>query len=306
MSDAEIAYEYNWSSLVGCLQALLTQTGLPAGAARVSAVSGDGFLVEPAFDRVGYVPRRLDALTEDLAALGLQARVDVWRIGRWRPPILSWRVGRRIRRTLSMGRAVAAYGAVPNEFGLIVGYDAQRGAYTVRGPLTDEIGGLLRAAALPGGEAEWLALVIPEGPGSEPARPTMLAARAAVHALEAKAAVGLGHWIAALESGAEIEARVHAYRAQALAAARGEVSRFWRELADSERDEVEARGVAALVVPSGRQALIFSRFATLFPFPAGGDLGRGGRTVGARILREALAQEQELAPLLEAVARAPH
>ena len=304
MPGPDAAYVYNWNSLVGCLQGLLRQAGLPSGGAQVSVVSGEAFRVEPVFDRAGYVPRPLAGLSRDLAALGLRARVDVWGLARRRLPLLRWRLERRVRGALSGGRAVAAYGAVPGEFGLIVAYEVQRRAYVVQGPLTDAIGGLLPAAGLPGPAADWLALVAPQGPGLEPAGSDDLARRAAAQALQAGAAAGLRRWIALLESGAPIEARVHAYRAQALAAARGEASRFWRELADSPLGEMETRPLAALREPARRQALVSSRFATLFPYPAGGDLAGGGRIVGAGILREVLAIEEELAPLLAAV-RAP-
>ena len=307
MQDALIdaTYESNWSSLVGCLQAMLRQAGLPHDAARVSAVTGEAFRIPeaaregaPAFALSGYAPRPLDGLAADLALLGRRARVDAWDLRRRRPALLGTRVGRRLRGALSRGWAVAAYGAVEGEFGLLVTYDAGRRAYRVRGPLSDEMGGWLRADRMPVPDATWLALVSPErGEAPVPAAIAELVGRAAQHRLGAGTGDGLSAWIGVLRSAREIDERGHARAAQALAAAAGEAARFWRAAA---AEGVDA--AAALVDPSWEQSLALSRFATLFPFPMGGDLAAGGREMGARALSGALEWERRLEPLLPAIA----
>ena len=307
----DASYEYNWNSLVGCLQGMLRQAGLPHDAARVSAVTGEAFRVPaPARGRAGDVRSPVAGLTfdgsapdgpvpddlpDDLALLGLRVRVDAWDLRRRRPALLGRRVGRRIRGALSDGRAVAAYGAVTGEFGLLVGYDASRRAYRVQGALSQETGEWLRADRLPTADAAWLALVIPEsdplrtGPAAMPA----LLARAVQRRLRARPGEGLAAWVALLRSRDEIDAGRHARVAQALAAGAGEAARFWRTTAE---DGVQA--AEPLVGPGHELAVALSRVATLFPFPMGGDVAGGGREAGALALAAAIAVERRLDALL--------
>ena len=310
-SDA--TYEYNWNSLVGCLQSLLRQAGMPHDAARVSAVTGEAFRVPVAPGRspetqsvseLGGNPasfgigQSFEGLRDDLALLGLPARVDVWDLRGRRPTLLGLRVGRRVRRALAAGRAVVAYGAVEGEFGLLVGYDAARRGYRVQGALSEETGGWLRADRLPAPDANWLAMVIPEAgvERSEPAAMPALVERAVRRRIAAQPGDGLAAWAAWLRSEAEIEARQHARAAQALAAASGEAARFWRAASDA------GVGAAAPFVGLGQElAVVLSRFATLFPFPMGGDVVGGGREAGARALASAIALEQRLDALMAAL-----
>ena len=301
---APARYEYNWNPLVGCLQGLLRAAGLPHDAARVGAVSGEAFHVPPppaagrgpAFAAGADSPRDLSALAGDLALLGLRARVDAWDLRSGRRPLLGRRLGWRLRRTLADGRAAAVSGVAGGDFGLLVGYDGERRAYRVDGPLSEEVGGWLRADRLPAPGADWLAVVIPEGVIPEaamakgPADPATLVRRAAAHSRDAGRADRLRDWVTLLRSQVEIDATGHARAAQALAAASGEAARFFRQAA--------AEGVAEaapLAEPAAALALALSRFATLFPFPGGGDVVGGGREAGARSLESALRAEAALA-----------
>ena len=294
-----LRYEYNWNPLVGCLQGLLRAAGLPHDAARVSAVSGEAFRLpslaaesqQPAFAAGGDQPRDLSALAGDLALLGLRARVDLWDLRSGRPPLLGRRLGRRLRRAPADGRAAAVSGVAGGDFGLLVGYDGARRAYRVDGPLSAEIGGRLRADRVPDPDAAWLAAVIPEAAMPEgPAGAAALVRRAVAHQRDAGRAERLRDWVAVLRSAVEIDAPGHARAAQALAAASGEAARFYRQAA--------AEGVAEAAPLAGlaaELALALSRFATLFPFPGGGDVVAGGREAGARSLLSALRAEAALA-----------
>ena len=297
---APVRYEYNWNPLVGCLQGLLRAAGLPHDAARVSAVSGEAFRPpslaaeprQPAFAAGADHPRDLSALADDLALLGLRARVDVWDLRSGRRPLLGRRLGRRLRRALADGRAAALSGAAGGDFGLLLGYDGARRAYRVDGPLSEEIGGWLRADRVPDPDAAWLATVIPEAATAEgPAGAAALVRRAAAHQRDAGRAQRVRDWVALLRSQVEIDAAGHARAAQTLAASAGEAARFYRQAA--------AEGVAEaapLAEPAAALALALSRFATLFPFPGGGDVVAGGREAGARSLESALRAEAAPAP----------
>lgn len=308
MTDTPIdaTYEYNWNSLIGCLQGLLRAAGLSHDAGRVSAVTGEAFrIVVPeetdagaAFARSPHPQRSLDGLAGDLALLGLPARVDSWDLRGRTPVLLSQRFGRRARRALSEGHAVVAWGAVEGEFGLLVGYDHERRAYRVRGPLSDEIGSWLAGDSLPASEADWLALVTPDSAPGPAAPIAALVARSAQHRLQAEPGAQLRAWAALLRSEAEIDARGHARAAQALAAAAGEASRFWRRACEEDVGELRETAEAAAEL-----ALALSRFATLFPFPMGGDVAGGGREAGARALESALEPDARLQARLPASAK---
>ena len=301
-SVVEARYEWNWSPLVGSVQGLLRALDLPHEAAWVSAALGEAFRVggaatlddQPAFRRTGSQPRPLDSLAADLASLGLRAEVvggappQRGALGPWR----RWRLGRRIRGRIRRGAPVVAFGAGRGpgggpEFGLIVGCDEGRGRYRVNGPLMEESGRWLA-----GGWA-WGVVVLAEAGSSAPGG---VAARARRHALAADGPRDLERWRALLESETAIDAQGHAFWTQALAAARGEAARFWGAVAERAGGEVRLRDLAAL---SQAEAVTLSRFATLFPYPAGGDVqGLGGRRVGGLALGAALTQEREVVALL--------
>ena len=313
----EAQYEWNWSSLVGSVQGLLRALGLPFDAAQVSAALGDAFRVDaagmdetPAFRRTGYQVRPLASLPEDLAALGLEAQVEVRHVAREGPPSF-WRrrrLRRRIKGRLDRGTAVVAYRAGLAEFGLIVGYDDDRGSYRVQGPFSDEVGPWVAyddlwtargiGAETGEGVAGWLAVVlagvIPADEGAP--RPEQVLARACRHALSAQAPARLERWAALLEGDADIDPPGHAYWVQALASARGEAARFWRAAAGDDGR------LTPIVEAARREALTLSRFATLYPYPAGGDVEVGGaRAVGARTLRDAIGDEREVVERLRGI-----
>jgi hypothetical protein len=113
------------------------------------------------------------------------------------------------------------------------------------------------------------------------------------HRLAGRPAAGLAAWVAALRSTQEIDARQHAYAAQALAASAGEAVRFWRAASEG------GAPAAAPLVESGQElAVVLSRFATLFPFPMGGDVVGGGREAGARALEGAITAEEHVEAML--------
>ena len=279
MIDA--VYEWHWSPLVGAVQGLLRALDLPYDAPRVSAALGEAFAV-PGTDIMDATPSFVlqtqlasPSLADDLAALGLTVRVLPDR-GR----LIGWRRRRRIHATLARGIPVLAFGAghAPgggDEFGLIVGFDADRG-YQLSGPLTEEVG-----AWRPAGELEdsaRLCVVVGVGVPLSGA----IEARARRHAQATAARDALRRWAENLENDLLIDVRGHAYAVQRLAAARGDAGRFWR-------DQSQPETAAAYE----RVALTLTRLGTLFPYPVGGDVdSAGGRKAGAVILREAATFEE--------------
>jgi hypothetical protein len=310
-------YEWHWTSLVGAVQGALRHFELPWESSWVSAGLGEAFAVVDvdavgmdgrAFGRLGTPPSPLDGLGESLRALGLGGRVHVRDLPRQRKP---WLLERRLKLALNAERPALAYGAGVSvgleaggtEWGLIVGYDDERASYRVDGPLTAEAGPWLRFDALGGAAGDAARrLAVATLSKRRPSAARVLG-RAVAAARSAGAADRLQAWAALLESEAELDAQGHAYRAQQLAGSRGEAARFWHWVADGAPGVPEAGAVAEAYAAS---ALALSTFATLFPYPMGGDVhGTGARDAGARALRRAAEAEGEAVARLAAI-RASH
>ena len=303
----DLTYAWNWSSLTGSVQALLRFHGLPDDGPRISATVGEAFRVraaaamgaEPAFWARAYPPRSLRGLADDLRVLGLSTTVLEREPHRRRPwQWAPWLLTRRIKRRLNRGQPVIAFGAGVDEFGLLVGYDDARRAYWREGPLTQQIGRWLPYAALRPAGRDWLAVVLA---AKATPQPQQVAVHARTQALTLGASAlgvpALERWASILASERAVDARGHAYWVQALAAARGEAAQFWR------REAASRPALARAAHASAQEALTLSRLSTMFPYPAGGDVSRGGlRDAAASILRVAAAQERDA---IDALAGAP-
>ena len=303
-------YVWSWSSLTGSVLGLLEHAGRPADPVLVGCVLGEsmrscGPHSAPAtiadqgdlFPPTGYSPRPLAGLLAPLRALGLDATAHERDLARERAPRF---LTRRLKAALNAERALIAYGAgravgpsvPPAEFGLIVGYDDERSAYRVDGPLSaevdswlpfDELGGSHRAAAA---DRRWLAVI--DATVDEP-QPDRVVALARSEALGARGPAGLERWIQLLEADLPIDPQGHAWWAQGLAAGRAEAAQFWTRCARS------LPGLTPVADLLQREALTLSRFATLHPYPTGGNVGSvAGRTLSVRTLVEALALEREV------------
>jgi hypothetical protein len=87
---------------------------------------------------------------------------------------------------------------------------------------------------------------------------------------------------------------------QALGAARFEASRFWSTVA------AEDARLVAVAEAYRREALLLSRLATLYPYPAGGDVGNPNlRRLAGGMLRQATDVEREAVARLRAVELEP-
>lgn len=290
---------WNWNSLVGCVQGALQAFGHPHDAAWVSGALGEAFRGVPvsvlegvlegemAFARTGYQPRPLEGLRGPLEALGLRVEIETRDLTRQGPPRF---LGRRIRGGIDGGGPVIAYGAGVADFALLVGYEDGRRCYRLDGPLTEQVGEWLPYDRFPDAGARRLAIIFPRK-----GTPDLVAAvrQAAAAAQSAGSQAALEQWIALLESDRPLHAAGHAYWVAAQAAARGEAARFWQAAAALE-SKAGLRHLEAVADGYRAVALAFTRVATFFPFPAGGDIeSRGGRDRGARALAAALHAEAE-------------
>ena len=266
--DAE--YEYHWTPLIGCLAGQLRWLQAPQPSATIGAVTGALYLPPSDTSLPAELPRRLLALGVRASVLDLR---DPSRVQRW------W-LRHQARRELQRGRAVTAFGfgesAFGREYGLIVGCDDERRAWRRNGPMTEQVSPWLSEEAVR--QLDRLTLILlRRGRTSDPAQAATIAAEALRQA-QADVVRDFEQRIAVLDSAIELEPQRHAHEVQALAANWGEAAQFWRQ-----QDE------RALATVAQQVALTLSRYATLFPYPMGGQPNHPAmRDVAARILGEAL------------------
>ena len=275
-------YEYNWNAPIGSLSGALKAIGRTADASAISVLTGVAFAPPPFGESFAPRPDPLELpplLGAGLRALGVKADA----VRRERPPDgWSWRLLRlRMRRDLAAGRPIVAARAGVDPFGpafgLIVGYDDERGAWRRDGPMTEQVGPWLPYDELRA--ATPLAIVRLRPTPMPDADALRQAARRAEAVGRPATRAAIGRWIGALEGDATIDPQGHARAAQAIAAARGEAAEFWRACGPDSAEHAEAQAIAVAL----------SRFATLFPYPMGGaPNARGARTAGVAILREVL------------------
>jgi hypothetical protein len=298
-----VEYRHNWTSLAGCLESLLAFEGAPLPRPDLMVLTGFAFRL-----RVRTSGRLLagSALNEfepkDLAArlsrLGLE--FEVVASGEIRGPDRDGAL-RLIRRAVDRGAPAIVYGLQLPEFGLVWGYDDKAETLAVKTVLSDMVGELLAWERYPAPEAHrQLVLALKKRRTVDPDAALADALSAAVDAAEG-GATGDGcveglpayeAWAGLLESAADLDPQGNAHTVQTLQAARADAAAFL-----SNRQEEALRAAAAAYK---EEVLELYRHATLFPFPAGGDVTNPAvRRLAAATLRQALVHERRAVEALD-------
>ncbi|MDE2746539.1 MAG: hypothetical protein OXI41_11235 [Chloroflexota bacterium] len=265
----EAQYEYHWAPLLGCLVGHLEHIGAAQPSHVIGAVTG-----------ISYQPPQdaeLPALLEDgLTALGVGSQI----VDRSFPNRLQrfrWR--RRVRSELRSNRPVTAYGVGVSAFGptwgLIVGCDDQRRAWRRDGPLTEQVSPWLAESEF--NDAPVLILITARRDGPpDSGQIVQVAGQAFAQSMD-RARRDLLERIEVLDSDIELEPQRYSHETQALAACWGEAATFWREFPHAEYSAM-----------AQQLAVTLSRYATLFPYPMGGQPNNPGvRSAAVHILHEA-------------------
>lgn len=265
----EARYEYHWAPLIGCLVGQLAQIGAAQPSNAIGAVSGLSY--QPPQDAV--LPA---ALAGGLGALGVDAQITNLS---WPNRLQRFIARRRIRRELRADRSVAAFGVGLSAFGpawgLIVGCDDARRAWRRDGPMTEQVSPWLPESEF--AAAPVLILIAARRLGAAQEDDMRRAAAQALDASLERAREDLHERIELLDSDIEVEPQRYSHEAQALAANWGEAAAFWRQ-----------RPHPSYSPLAQQLALTLSRYATLFPYPMGGQPNHPGvRSAAVHILREA-------------------
>jgi len=265
----EARYEYHWAPLLGCLVGHLEHIGAAQPSHVIGAATG-----------ISYQPPQdaeLPALLEDgLTALGVGSRI----VNRSFPNRLQrfrWR--RRVRSELRSNRPVTAYGVGVSAFGptwgLIVGCDDDRRAWRRDGPMTEQVSPWLAESEFHDSSVLILIIARRDGP-PDSGQFVQVAGQAFAQSID-RARRDLLERIEVLDSDIELEPQRYSHETQALAACWGEAATFWREFPHSEYSAM-----------AQRLAVTLSRYATLFPYPMGGQPNNPGvRGAAVHILHEA-------------------
>ena len=262
-------YEYHWSPLLGCLVGHLAHIGADQPSHTIGAVTGISY--QPPQD--AELP---SSLGDGLAALGVSTHITNLT---YPNRLQRYRSHRRIRSELRANRPVTAFAVGVSAFGpawgLIVGVDDERQAWRRDGPMTEQVSPWLAQTTF--NESPALILIAARRTRSPQAdRIDQVAAEAFGQSLD-RIRRDLDDRIATLDSAIELEPQRYAHDVQALAANWGEAATFWR-----------AHTNAKLTPVAQHLAVTLSRYATLFPYPMGGQPNNPGvRDTAARFLREA-------------------
>ena len=267
----EARYEYHWAPLLGCLVGQLSHLDAAQPSHLIGAVTG-----------ISYQPPQ-DAelpvfLNDGLSALGIESRITEQSLPNRLQRI---RARRRIRGELRADRPVTAFGVGVSAFGpawgLIVGCDDDRRAWRRDGPMTEQVSPWLSESEFNASPALIL-ITARRDADPHPERIAEVAERAFARAAE-RVQQHLLEQIQLLDSDIEIEPQRFAHDAQMLAANWGEASAFWRECPHAEYTS-----------RTQQVAVTLSRYATLFPYPMGGQPNHPGvRSAAVHILHEAAA-----------------
>ncbi len=262
-------YEYHWTPLLGSLVGHLNRIGAAQPSYVIGAATGISY--RPPED--AGLP---DSLRGGLSALGVAAQViDVAGPNR----VQRFLTRRRIRNELRADRPATVYGvgvsAFGPTFGLIVGVDDARRAWRREGPMTEQVSPWLSESEFKNVDP---LIVVSARRAADPDPDVLRRAAAAALAEHAPLArAGLGRRVEVYGSDQSLDPQRHAHEVQALAANWGEAAAFWREHPHPRFSAV-----------SREMAVTLSRYATLFPYPMGGQPNHPGvRHTAVHMLHEA-------------------
>jgi hypothetical protein len=308
-----VSMNITWTTVVGAIEGALRALGRPRPTHELMGITGHAFRLAvteyhgvvaagpaaaamdfvralPLYRNTGQAFDLIEALPSDRGFAKLRDKAIA-----------------QIRKNIKHGRPAVAFDLHLPEFGIIFGYDDRARTLEVSSLMSGQYGTTLAESRWPVPERaerlivlllgrerrverkrayqDALRFAIDYGARGDPGDPTD-----ATHGFAA-----FERWRTAFELGREVEPAGHARMIQTVQTARRDAARFLRECVAVEMPAAaEPAHVAAAAYD--RVALALSRMATLFPYPAGGDVtGAAGRMVALGALCEA--EEHERAAL---------
>lgn len=308
---SDVSLVSNWTSVAGALEGALRALGVPHDRATVMGLSGHAFRLsihtseEGIADGASAASFDYERATRLYANLGY--RVD--QIGT-RPGDRDYQRRReeaikRMRRSIDHGLPVIAYDLHLPEFGLVKGYDDRAGLLYVSTAVSAQYGEVLPLSQWPvPGHLRWVQVILlGERRRVEARDAEQEALRFAIEQAEAgdprlppdtrQGFAAYEHWLTGYATPGQLAAAGNAHAIQALQAARHDAARFLRDIARDYPAAVAA-GLKQSATAYDAEVLACSRLASLFPYPAGGDVrGEGVLNAGRAALSQAYDHERE-------------
>jgi hypothetical protein len=300
----------NWTTVAGAIAGVLTAVGERVSPAWVMGVTGHAFRLALT-EAEGVLAAAPAAAAAGFATMlplyGNTGRAfDLIDCATTAPDYPEQRAAAlaRIRAAIDRDRPVPAYDLHLPEWGIIHGYDDRSRALVVSTLMSGQYGNVLAEERWPAPErpsrlvvlltgdrtrpeprqavTDALAFAVRYAEAGDPNDPT-----AATHGLAAFA-----RWRSALTESAPLDAAGHARTIVTVETARRDAARFLRE-ATRFVTTPAATALEAAAAAYDAAALACSRLATLFPYPAGGDVtNQGMRLAASAALRTAEAHER--------------
>lgn len=308
----------NWTSIAGALQGTLMHLGERFDEQEIMGLTGHAFRLairtgeDGIADSAGTVSLDYGRAIQLYAGLGhkfehFSARPADRGYDRRREEAI-----KRIQRSIDRGVPAIVYDLQLPEFGLVKGYDDRAGLIYVSTTVSSQYGEALPLRQWPApGRLGWIeVIVLGDRQRFDRRRAEQEALCFAVDYAERGEPCGPDdtvHGLAAYERWLEgytlqggLSRHGNARCIQIVLSARRDAARFLRAIAGSyEPGAGAALDQAAAAYDA--EALAFSRMATLFPFPSGGDVENlGALMAGAASLRQALEHERRAIDLLKA------
>lgn len=315
---AGVSIASNWTSIAGALEGAYAFFGATYDRSTIMGVSGHAFRLAIRTSEEGIASGESPVCFDYARAIPLYTNLG------YKADHISARPGerdyrkrrdeaiKRIRRSVDHGAPAVAYDLQLPEFGLVKGYDDRAGLFFVSTTVSSQYGEALPLSQWPPPDRlQWIEVIL-LGSRQRPDRrkADAMALRFAIDHAEsgephgppdtAQGFAAYERWLEGFAQAGRLSRQGNARCIQVAQAARFDAARFLRDIA---RDYAPGVGAAMKQAASAYdgEALAFSRLATLFPFPSGGDVtGFGVLTAGAASMQEAYNREREAVSHLKA------
>ncbi|WP_322795216.1 hypothetical protein [Tepidiforma sp.] len=299
----------NWTSAAGALEGILAHAGIVLPRHAVMGLTGHAWHfclgAEGGVVALPSGPAQFDraAMVERYARTGLRFERFAAAAEGGRDAAVNW-----ARERLDAGVPLIGWDFHLHEFGIVTGYDTDRGGFFVEDLLTEQVGAFVPWDAWP--LLGWIELWAPIEPVEVEVPGVLVAALETAAALldgregDAEPGLlgwrGLEAWAEAFDGATEVDRAGNAYTLAVLQAARADGAAFLRDAASALPDARQAIEAAARALEEEVKAL--APLITLFPFPTGGHGNvavPGLRGSAAMVLRRAARHERECLAALD-------
>jgi hypothetical protein len=286
------AYVPNWSSVAGALEGVTRFFGLPLDTTDVMGLSGEAFVLRVPSGEGGLFDHRPHLEPNEAARYNLLGL-------RWEhaPTGGPEDARRAARKAIDAGSPAIVFGLFVPEYGLITGYDDRTRQFAVSTQLDEQGRLVLPYDRWPVAGSDRHGVLRVAGRAKIERDEALRQALSQASGLALTSVTALEAWAIALATGSPVAATGNAHAIQVTLTSRFRAASFL----DRVGEEMRA-GLAEASACYRAAGLAYSRLATLFPYPNGGEVNEPFlRQEAARLLRQSQAHEREASERIAAV-----